>query len=378
MHLDQLPKPVFVSQPAALQEMVRDLSDHAIIAVDTEANSLYAYYERVCLIQFSTPETDYLVDTFAFDDLSSLAPIFANPDIEKIFHAAEYDVLILRREFDFSFARIFDTMVAARILGWESVGLGALLESEFKIRVNKKYQRANWGLRPIPQEMLTYAQVDTHFLIALRNQLKTALKAKGLWHLALEDFNRSCHPNGQQERTPIEQCWRIKGMRDLGPQQLAVLRELCFFRDREAQKVDRPLFKVISNKALIEAATTWPSTLDEVQAVHGISPRQARRIGRGILAAVQRGKKADPPRPQRNARPNGNHLDRIDRLRRWRKNHARNLGVQSDIILPKDILNKIAAENPRSTQSLAGVMSTVPWRYQEYGAEILKQIRATK
>ncbi len=189
MRLDQLPKPIFVDCPEALHRMIDDLAGQSIIAVDTEANSLFAYRERVCLIQFSTSESDYLLDTLALDDLSSLAPIFSNPDIEKVFHAAEYDILILRRDYDYSFARIFDTMVAARILGWDAVGLGALLQSEFSIHANKKYQRADWGMRPLPQDMLTYAQMDTHFLIALRNQLKTALKAKGRWSLALEDFN---------------------------------------------------------------------------------------------------------------------------------------------------------------------------------------------
>jgi ribosomal protein S18 acetylase RimI-like enzyme len=164
MRLDQLPKPIFVDCPEALHRMIDDLAGQSIIAVDTEANSLFAYRERVCLIQFSTSESDYLLDTLALDDLSSLAPIFSNPCIEKVFHAAEYDILILRHDFDFSFARIFDTMVAARILGWDAVGLGALLQSEFSIHANKKYQRANWGMRPLPQDMLTYAQMDTHFL----------------------------------------------------------------------------------------------------------------------------------------------------------------------------------------------------------------------
>jgi len=377
MRFDQLPKPIFVSRPAALGKMVDDLAHQSIIAVDTEANSLYAYHERVCLIQFSTHETDYLVDTLALDDLSTLESIFSNQNIEKIFHAAEYDVMILRREFEFSFARIFDTMVAARILGWDAVGLGALLESEFGIRVNKKYQRANWGMRPLPQEMLTYAQVDTHFLIALRNQIKTALKASGRWPLALEDFKRSCHPNGHQERSPIESCWRIKGTKDLTPQQLAVLRELCFFRDQQAQTLDRPLFKVISNKSLIETAITWPRSIDEIHAIQGISPRQARRIGPGILDAIRRGQRADPYRQPRQPRRSSAFLDRADQLRRWRKIHAKKLGVHSDIILPKDILYKIATENPHTSAGLAQVMHTVPWRYQRFGDEILRQLAAS-
>jgi len=378
MRLAQLPKPKFVDCPEALHRMIDDLAAQSIIAVDTEANSLFAYRERVCLIQFSTSESDYLLDTLALDDLSSVAPIFSNPDIEKVFHAAEYDILILRRDFDFSFARIFDTMVAARILGWDAVGLGALLQSEFSIHANKKYQRADWGMRPLPQDMLTYAQMDTHFLIALRNQLKTALKAKGRWSLALEDFKRSCHLNGHPERPPVDACWRIKGANELQPQQSAVLRELCLFRDQKARVLDRPLFKVIGNKVLIELARIWPRSIAQIAAIQGISPRQAQRLGPGILAAIQRGQHAEPLRPVHLPRRNNAYLNRVDQLRRWRKIQAKNLGVQSDIILPKDMLHKISAENPRTTDLLAGVMDTLPWRFHRFGDEILKQLKASK
>ncbi len=378
MRLDQLPKPIFVAHPEALRGMIDDLAEQSIIAVDTEANSLYAYRERVCLIQFSTPDSDYLLDTLALEDLSSLAPIFSNPNIEKVFHAAEYDVLILRHDFDFSFARIFDTMVAARILGWDAVGLGSLLASEFGIHANKKYQRADWGKRPLPKEMLTYAQMDTHFLIALRDQMKAALKAMDRWPLALEDFKRSCHLNGHPDRTPADICWRIKGASELSSQQSAVLRELCIFRDQEARAVDRPLFKVIGHRVLLELAKIWPRSINQIQAVQGISPRQAQRLGPGILAAIQRGQQADPPRIVRSPRHTNAHLDRVDRLRHWRKIQAARMGVQSDVILPKDMLIKIAAENPRTGDNLAHVMETLPWRYQRFGDEILKQLTSSK
>jgi ribonuclease D len=378
MRLDQLPKPIFVAHPEALRGMIDDLAGQSIIAVDTEANSLYAYRERVCLIQFSTPESDYLLDTLALEDLSSLASIFSNPKIEKVFHAAEYDILILRHDFDFSFSHIFDTMVAARILGWDAVGLGSLLASEFGIHANKKYQRADWGKRPLPQEMLSYAQMDTHFLIALRNQMKTALKAMDRWSLALEDFKRSCHLNGHPERLPVDVCWRIKGANELGPQQSAVLRELCVFRDQKARTVDRPLFKVIGNQVLIELAKIWPSTINQIQAVKGISARQAQRLGPGIIAAIQRGQQADPPLKARSHRHTNAHLDRVDRLRHWRKIQAKRMGVQSDIILPKDILHKIAAENPHTAENLAHVMESLPWRYERFGDEILKLLTSSK
>src|SRR5512139_501768 len=164
-----------------LQRMVDALSQTPIIAVDTESNSLHAYREQVCLVQFSTPTTDYLVDPLALQDLSPLAPLFADPGIEKIFHAAEYDLLCLSRDFGFKFANLFDTMLAARILGRNMVGLGSLLESEFGILLDKRHQRADWGKRPLPEDQLSYARLDTHFLIPLRNHMRQELQDRQWW-----------------------------------------------------------------------------------------------------------------------------------------------------------------------------------------------------
>ncbi len=149
-----------------------ELARQAVIAVDTESNSLHAYRERVCLIQFSTVERDIVLDPLALDDLSPLAGIFANPDIEKVFHAAEYDLICLRRDYGFSFSRIFDTMHAGRILGSRLAGLDRLLEDKFGVKISKHFQKADWGVRPLSRELLLYAAVDTHYLIPLRDLLE--------------------------------------------------------------------------------------------------------------------------------------------------------------------------------------------------------------
>jgi len=160
-----MPKPTFINQPAALEALAETLLGETCIAVDTESNSLYAYREQVCLIQFSTRQRDMLVDPLALDDLSALREVFSSEGIEKVFHAAEYDLICLRRDFGFEFSNIFDTMVAGRILGRDEVGLGAMLLREFNVQVDKRHQRANWGQRPLPEHLLNYAQYDTHYLI---------------------------------------------------------------------------------------------------------------------------------------------------------------------------------------------------------------------
>src|SRR5574340_1821422 len=146
--------PAWIDQPAKLGQLVKKLAGQSLAAIDTESNSLFAYREQVCLIQISTSDQDFLVDPIALPDLSPLESFFEDPAIEKIFHAAEYDIMCLKRDFNFEFNHIFDTMQAARILGYPNVGLADMLEVELGVTIEKKYQRANWGQRPLPQAML--------------------------------------------------------------------------------------------------------------------------------------------------------------------------------------------------------------------------------
>ena len=159
---------VWVDQPKQLRQAAGELAAEEVLAVDTESNSLYAYHEQVCLIQFSSCQKDYLIDAMVLSDLTPLEEIFQTDRILKVFHAAEYDLICLFRDYGFRFSYLFDTMIAARILGYDKIGLGSLLEQYFDIHMNKKYQRANWGKRPLKAEMLDYARLDSHYLIQPR------------------------------------------------------------------------------------------------------------------------------------------------------------------------------------------------------------------
>ena len=158
-----LTRPVLVGTQQALSLMVADLKRQTRIAVDTEANSLHAYHERVCLIQFSTSEVDYLVDPLVVANLSPLEEIFSTHKIEKVFHAVDYDVYGLNRDYGFTINNLFDTMIAARTLGYTSLGLGNLLNEKFGIELNKRFQKADWGQRPLPDDLIDYARLDTAF-----------------------------------------------------------------------------------------------------------------------------------------------------------------------------------------------------------------------
>ncbi len=374
MEISLLPAPVWVNTPSSFTHLVHDLSTQPRLAIDTESNSLYAYQERVCLIQFSTASTDYLLDPFALSDLSALAPIFSNPQIEKVFHASEYDIICLRRDYQFSFTNIFDTMQAARILGRPAVGLGSILEAEFGLKVNKRYQRADWGVRPIPPEMLNYARLDTHYLLPLRDRLAEALQAAGLWQLALEEFERLCNPaipaseNGNA---------RILNSRELNARQNTVLHELCHYRDQQARRLNVPPFKVLSNDMLIEIAQHCPQTPTALETLVHLPARLRSRHGEQILRAVQKGLSAPlAQRPSATPRPDEAYLMRAEKLREWRKQAAQKMGVESDIILPRETLEAIASANPQTMHELAQVMGKLTWRLEHYGQEILNTLHS--
>jgi ribonuclease D len=354
--------------------MAASLSRHHRVAVDTESNSLFAYREQVCLIQFSTPAVDYLVDPFALPDLSPIEAIFADPGIEKIFHAAEYDLICLKRDFGFRFANLFDTMVACRTLGRSAVGLAAVLEEEFGLQLDKHYQRANWGARPLPASLLAYARLDTHYLLPLRERLRPALAEQERLELAEEDFRRLCEAPVQPLETENCHWWRVASGQELTPQQAAVLSELCHYRDQRARQVDLPVFKVLSDRALVEVALACPATPAELQQKTTLRGKLFDRHAEGLLHAVRHGLRAQPPRRPAQARPDERYLRRLDRLKRWRKQTGEAWGVDSDVILPRDVMEALAQTAPRREEDLASVMASVPWRRARFGTDLLKII----
>jgi ribonuclease D len=365
--------PGLIKSHSDLRGLAEHLTSLPVIGVDTESNSLFAYQEQVCLIQFSTTQADYLVDPLAFDDLSPLAPVFSNPNVEKVFHAAEYDLICLRRDFDFNFSHLFDTMWAARILGREEIGLGSLLRVEFGVELDKRYQRADWGKRPLPQGMQEYAVLDTHYLIELRNRLLADLKAKNRLELAQEDFkrmetlyDRPLHDNNHSG------CWeRISGTRDLSPQQMAILKELCEYREGVARQRNRPVFKVLGDRTLVSIATACPVSENELESLPHVSSRQVRQHGKALLKAVRDGLNSPPLESQPSLRPDNGYLSRMDGLRSWRKHKAQKYGVESDIILPRDLMLVIVNRNPHTQQELESILDDVPWRKEHFGQELL-------
>jgi ribonuclease D len=368
-----LPPPIWVATPEALLCLVEELRRQPRLAVDTEANSLHAYREQVCLIQFSTPDRDYLLDPLALPDLSALAPIFSNPNIEKVFHAAEYDLIGLRRDFGLEVCSIFDTMQAARLLGYRQVGLEAMLTARFACHTDKRYQRVDWARRPLLPEWLDYARRDTHYLLPLREALWEELKACGREALAREEFARLARgKNSSPSSLPLWQ--RLPGARHLDERHLAILKELCLWREREAQRLNRPCFKVVGEKTLVDLARLAPQTRRELENA-GLTDRQIHCFGEGILQAVQRGR-AGPPLPHlRPKRPDPAYVLRLERLRRWRQSVGQQLGIDSGLILPREFLYAIVECPPQSLEELSQRMPDSPWRLEHFGQDILRLVR---
>ena len=370
MNPDLLP-PVWVDKPSLFKQMLADLATQPRVAVDTESNSLHAYREQVCLIQFSTPKTDYVVDPLALDDLSALGPLFSNPNMEKIFHAAEYDLICLRRDFDFQFANLFDTMHAARILGYPFVGLDNLLAEKFQFEMDKRHQKADWAVRPLTSAQLDYARLDTHFLFDLRNVLEAELIEKDRLQLAREDFVRACKVYPQEEKVNGTSWRRFSLRKDVTPRELTVLSELCVTRDRIAERMNRPVFKVISDVVLLDIARRLPEK-DVDLAGLGLSPKQIRLWGSEVLEAVKRGTVAPLLEREQAKRPNDAMLKRLHKLKTWRKRVAEELRVESDIILPKIYLNRLAEHPPKSLHELESIMHESPTRFGRYGEQIYR------
>lgn len=373
MTLPSLPAPVVVARPPEFERMLADLRASPIIAVDTESNSLFAYREQVCLIQFSTETLDYLLDPLALRDLSALGPIFADPAVEKVFHAGEYDLICLKRDYGFSFANLFDTMLAVRILGRAAVGLASVLEAEFGVKLNKRFQRANWGQRPLSAEMLDYARWDSHYLIALRHKLRAELEAAGRLELADEDFKHLCRVTLPEANGD---CWlRAAGGHEITPRQAAVLNELCAYREQRAKQANLPVFKVLSNDALFALACAEPLTREDLAAAGILNQRLQERHAAGLLEAVKRGIQAAPLHRPRRSRPAQAYIDRIEALRNWRKEKGKELGVESDVVLPRDLMEALALAGPRTMAELSELMADFPWRLRQYGGELLEQMQ---
>jgi ribonuclease D len=371
-----------IETAAELEALARDLAQQRVIAIDTEADSFYHYFDKTCLIQVGCKRGIYLIDPLSIggpEELAPLGPVLAAPEIRKIFHAAEYDLFVLNRDCGFNVANLFDTMVSAQLLGYPAIGLSALVERHFGLKLPKDEQRSDWSARPLTDSQLTYAAADVAHLLQLAEKLEQELRKAERHEWALEEFDTLTRRSWPERSFDKLGYLRIKGARGMSPENLGVLRELYLVRDRRAREIDRPPFKVLANRTLLEIAETKPRTEAQLAAVKGVTELVLRRLGREVLAAVERGiEKKHGPLPRR-AEGEGPVRRRIERhaeryvaaLKRWRSQRARELQIDPGVLFPNATLEAIAAQRPASRDELARIPGVKGWFGRGFGSEVL-------
>ena len=342
-----------ITNEAQLAAMLPQMAHVDRIAVDTEADSLHCYFEKLCLIQLSFDGRDYLVDPLAGFDLSPLANALA--DKEVVLQGMDFDLRLLKRSINFTATRVFDTVIAARLLGIREFSLAALVERYFGVTLKKGSQKANWAQRPLPREMAEYAVNDTHYLLPLANQLEEELQEKGRY----EWFNQSCEralAQSSVERVrDEEEAWRISGAGTLPARAAAILRALWHWRDREAQAADRPSFHILQNHLLLQAAQDFHE--GRTPEFRHLTPRRRRGFLDAAESALRLPEAEWPKRPRRvGVRPTQDAERAAENLRRRRDVVAEKLGLDPSFIAPKATMESIAADETRSSMLL------VPWQ----------------
>ncbi|HEY5611695.1 MAG TPA: ribonuclease D, partial [Thermoanaerobaculia bacterium] len=369
----------WINKQADFDSLVTALKNESVLALDTEADSLHSYFDKVCLIQVSTPHADFLIDPLARLDLSGLGPVLGDRAVTKIFHGADYDLRILNRDFGFTIANLVDTMICAQLAGYEAVGLAALLRKHFAIELDKSHQRANWAMRPLPRDMLQYAATDTHHLVELSAIMRSELIALGRWEWAFEEFSRLEAVRWREVEREDEGFRRIKGCSKLDPRNLAILRRLYDWRDGKARAADSPPFKIIGNEALLEIARTIPRTDEALAKVAGVSRYHFGKYGPQLLALVEEA--LTVPDEELPARVQGKPWNRdrglesrIDRLKKTRDGIASELKIDRAIIAPKHVLTAIATLQPKSVAELDEIAAMREWQKRLAGEAFVRAL----
>jgi ribonuclease D len=323
-----------------------------------------------------------VVDPLAVGTLAPLAEPLADPAVEIVFHDADYDLRLLDREYGFGANHLFDTRVAAQLLNEPGVGLAALLEKYFGVKLDKRFQRADWSARPLSPAMLEYAAADTRNLPGLRDLLQERLREKGRLAWAEEEFSLLSRIHG----TPAdgaEPGWlRVKGARALRGRELAVLRELWEWREATAQRADRATFRILNNEPMLAMAKQPPTDLAALRTVPGVSADQAERRGREILGAVRRAMEvpeAELPRFERppRRRPDPALEARLERLKVIRNQLAAKYDLPPGVLCPNGTLETIAQTNPSTLEELGGIEELRRWQLGEIGPELLRAVKGT-
>lgn len=380
MHRELSP-PELVDTDSALSRAVEIISSFDEIAVDTEADSFFSYREKVCLVQISVGERDFVIDPLAGLDLAPLGNVLADPKRTKVFHDGEYDILILKRDWRFEFRGLYDTRIAEAALGVESPGLAAVLRARFGVELDKSMQRSDWSARPLSEKQIQYARLDTRFLTALMHSQLPELRERGREMIVEGECQRLERLQPAGPVFSADDFVKIKGARTLDLAAQRRLRELYLLRHELASAADLPAFKVLGNELLFTIAERSPRSIGELERSCGISPKQSRRYGDPILRALARASELGPlertPNPP--ARDGTDALDEgevelHEQLKEWRRERGSELGVDSSLVINRHVLLKLAKSKPTSIEELERVEGILPWQVEMFGPKLVERI----
>jgi len=369
---------LYLASEEAVDDFLVDISGVREIAVDTEGASFHRFVDRIYLLQVTTRERSAVIDPLPLGKLEQLGSLLENPEVEVVFHDADYDLRLLHQDYGWSVNRIFDTRIAAQLLGIKSFGLAALLEQFFGVRLDKKHQRADWSLRPLPPGMLDYAAQDTRYLLELRDELKVRLEKLGRSRWAEEEFSRLEGTRWEGD-DGSEAFFRIKGARDLSRRELALLRELVPWRDSVARDIDRATFRVMGNEVLLEIARTAPMTVKALSGLKGMPRGILDRGATAILSAVQRGldiAEEHLPRFPRAAKweREEDFEERVSKLKAVRDAAATRLSLDPGVLCSRERLEAIVRNRPESLRNLEDIPGLRRWQIAEMGEEFLSAL----
>jgi ribonuclease D len=373
MALAKSASPDVIASEEELADLVRQIQPADRVAIDTEADSLHSYREKLCLVQISVPSAvilgnfegsreastssgmivesvcDFIVDPLRNLDFKPLRHALEPREI--VLHAADYDLRMLRRGLNFTASKIFDTVIASRLLGIREFSLGALVKRFFGVELHKHSQKANWALRPLPPRMLQYAVDDVHYLLPLAAKLEEELERVQRRDWFRQSCERAIELAAAERERAQDELWRIGGAGALDPQTGAVLRALWQWREAEAEMADRPPFHILHSRELLKAAESFAS--GNVPDYRHFSARRRQTFREAAKIALQSPESEWPVMRRRSgSRPTVEMRQRADQLRERRDKAAEQLGLERSFVASRGALEAIAADPFRASALL--------------------------
>lgn len=369
---------VYLDTSDRIDHFLADIAGVRELALDTEGASYHRFVDRIYLLQLSTRDRSAIIDPLSIDTPKGLGDLLESPAVEVVFHDADYDLRLLRQDYGWHVRNIFDTRIAAQLLGLKAFGLAALLERYFGVRLDKKHQRADWSMRPLTKDMLDYAALDTLYLLELKDRMKDELARLGRQEWAREEFER-LEQIAWGDEDPTLGFMKLKGARDLTRRELAVLREVVVWRDSVASAQDRATFRVIGNEQLFAIAKLHPQTHDALLAIKGVPRGIVESRGAELVAAVRRG--LEVPDAQLPRFPRAPRWDRdpdfdarATALRTVRDAAAARLDMDPGVLCSRDRLDAVARRNPATVEEVVEVGELRQWQREVLGADFVRAL----